>query len=112
VVVIGLGPVGVMALQSAQLFGPARVLTIDIDPKRLSRAEQLGAEPIDNTDGDAVAEVREMTGGRGAESVIEAVGAGQTMKDALRCATPVSSAQETCASPLPQIALQLPFCAP
>ena len=47
VVVVGLGPVGIMALQCASLFGPARILAIDMVPERLARAERLGAEPID-----------------------------------------------------------------
>ena len=77
VVVIGLGPVGVFALQCAQLYGPSRILAVDMVPDRLARAEQLGAEPIDATGGDTVAKVYEATGGRGAEAVIEAVGADQ-----------------------------------
>ena len=47
VVVVGLGPVGIMALQCASLFGPARILAVDMVPERLARAERLGAEPID-----------------------------------------------------------------
>ena len=46
-VVVGLGPVGIMALQCASLFGPARILAVDVVPERLARAERLGAEPID-----------------------------------------------------------------
>jgi alcohol dehydrogenase len=88
VVVIGLGPVGVLALQCAQLFGPARILAVDKDEKRLVRAEQLGAEPINANPGATVAMVRELTSGRGAESVIEAVGVDQTVTDALGCAAP------------------------
>ena len=38
VVVIGLGPVGVFALQCAQLYGPARILAVDMVPDRLARA--------------------------------------------------------------------------
>jgi 2-desacetyl-2-hydroxyethyl bacteriochlorophyllide A dehydrogenase len=88
VVVIGLGPVGMLALQCARLFGPARILAVDMDPVRLARAEQLGAEPIDATGGVTVSAVLQSTGGRGAESVIEAVGADQTVLDALGCAAP------------------------
>jgi threonine dehydrogenase-like Zn-dependent dehydrogenase len=51
VVVIGLGPVGVFALQCAQLHGPARILAVDMVPERLARAAELGAEPIDATGG-------------------------------------------------------------
>ncbi len=86
VVVVGLGPVGIMALQCAALFGPARILAVDVVPERLARAERLGAEPIDASTAPGSAQVLEATGGRGAESVIEAVGADATVVDALSCA--------------------------
>ncbi len=86
VVVVGLGPVGIMALQCASLFGPARILAVDMVPERLARAERLGAQPIDARQAAGSAQVLEATGGRGAESVIEAVGADATIADALGCA--------------------------
>jgi alcohol dehydrogenase len=86
VVIVGLGPVGIMALQCATLFGPARILAIDMVPERLARAERMGAEPIDARSAPGPAQVLEATGGRGAESVIEAVGADATVLDALACA--------------------------
>ena len=86
VAVIGLGPVGVMALQCAALFGPARILAVDQVPERLARAERLGAEPIDASSVPGAAQVMEATGGRGADSVIEAVGADATVLDAVSCA--------------------------
>jgi threonine dehydrogenase-like Zn-dependent dehydrogenase len=85
VAVVGLGPVGIMALQCAELFGPARILAIDIVPERLARAEALGAEPIDARSAPGSAQVLEATGGWGADSVIEAVGADATVLDALAC---------------------------
>jgi alcohol dehydrogenase len=88
VAIVGLGPVGIMALQCAQLFGPARILAVDMVPERLARAEQMGAEPIDARVAAGSQQVREATGGRGAESVIEAVGADATIADAISCAAP------------------------
>jgi threonine dehydrogenase-like Zn-dependent dehydrogenase len=88
VAIIGLGPVGVFALQCAQLFGPARILAVDMVADRLARAEALGAEPIDASDGGAVARILDATGGRGAHAVIEAVGADQTITDALFACAP------------------------
>ena len=85
-VVVGLGPVGVMAVQCASLFGPARILAVDMVPERLARAERLGAEPVDARRGSVPEQVLEATGGRGAESVIEAVGADATVLDAVSCA--------------------------
>lgn len=88
VVVIGLGPVGVFALQCAQLYGPSRILAVDVVPDRLARAAELGAEPLDASDGNTVAKVYDATGGRGAHAVIEAVGRDQTVNDAILCAAP------------------------
>jgi alcohol dehydrogenase len=86
VVVVGLGPVGIMALQCAKLFGPARILAVDLVPERLARAARLGAEPIDASVAPGCLQVLEATGGWGAESVIEAVGADATVLDAVSSA--------------------------
>jgi len=86
VVVVGLGPVGIMALQCARLFGPARILAVDMVPERLARAERMGAEPIDARVAPGSQQVLAATGGRGAESVIEAIGADATVVDAISCA--------------------------
>lgn len=88
VAVIGLGPVGQLAVQCARLFGPARILAVDLVAERLARAAEMGAEPIDATGGTTVAQVLERTNGRGADAVIEAVGADQTVGDAVLCAAP------------------------
>lgn len=82
VAVIGCGPVGLMAIQSALLFGPRRVFALDSVPERLAAAKKLGAIPCD-VSGDANAEIIEATGGLGPHSVIEAVGADVTIRNAL-----------------------------
>lgn len=75
VAVWGAGGVGLMAARSALLNGAGRVISIDRIPERLALAERLGAETINYAEVDSVAEVlREKTGGRGPDSVIEAVG--------------------------------------
>lgn len=75
VAVWGAGGVGLMAARSALLHGAGRVISIDRIPERLELARRLGAETIDYSKVDSVQEVlREQTGGRGPDSVIEAVG--------------------------------------
>ncbi len=88
VAVIGCGPVGLMTLRCVPLFGPGRVFAVDFVSERRARAEALGAEPIDPADGGAVAQIIGRTGGWGADSVIEAVGADQSIQDAIMCAAP------------------------
>jgi threonine dehydrogenase-like Zn-dependent dehydrogenase len=75
VAVWGAGGVGLMAARSALLNGAGRVIAIDRIPERLALAERLGAETINYEEVESVQEVlREKTGGRGPDSVIEAVG--------------------------------------
>jgi alcohol dehydrogenase len=83
VAVIGLGPVGIFALQSAQVMGAARILAVDTVPERLAHAERLGAIPVDVSDGGTPPAILAHTQGRGVDAAIEAVGADQTISDAI-----------------------------
>ena len=75
VAVWGCGPVGLFAIQSAYILGAERVIAIDRVPERLEMARQIGkAETLDYQDEDVFEELKEMTGGRGPESCIDAVG--------------------------------------
>jgi threonine dehydrogenase-like Zn-dependent dehydrogenase len=76
IAVWGSGAVGLMAQRSALLQGAGRVIAIDRLPERLALArEKIGAETIDYSASDSVLEeLREMTGGRGPDACIEAVG--------------------------------------
>ena len=76
-VVLGLGPIGEMATRIAGLRpGIARVIGVDLVPERLARARTRGTEVVDLTEhADDLAEtIRELTGGRGPDAVIDAVG--------------------------------------
>jgi threonine dehydrogenase-like Zn-dependent dehydrogenase len=74
VAVFGAGPVGLLAVQSAQLFGPARVFAVDRVDYRLALARELGAEPVDLERGDPAEQLRALTGGWGPDVVLECVG--------------------------------------
>lgn len=75
VVVYGCGPVGLMAQKAAWLKGAGRVIGVDVLKYRLDKAREVcGSEVIDNSEGDAPDKIIEMTGGRGADVCIEAVG--------------------------------------
>src|ERR687893_2731887 len=74
VAVFGLGPIGDMSSRIARHLG-YRVIAVDLVPERLERARRNGIEVLDLNDHDDVAgEIREMTDGRGPDSVIDAVG--------------------------------------
>jgi S-(hydroxymethyl)mycothiol dehydrogenase len=83
VAVIGCGGVGVAAVAGARLAGAARVIAVDIDPRKLEMATRLGAtHTVDGSAVDVVDRVRELTGGFGADVVIDAVGRPETWKQA------------------------------
>jgi threonine dehydrogenase-like Zn-dependent dehydrogenase len=74
VAVWGCGPVGQFAIRSAFLLGAARVIAIDTVPERQTMAAQSGAEILDSMDPDVFYKLRDMTGGIGPDSCIDAVG--------------------------------------
>ena len=75
VAIVGSGPVGLAALLTAQFYSPAEIIMIDLDANRLEMAKRFGAtSAINSTDGNAAETVIKMTGGRGVDTAIEAVG--------------------------------------
>ena len=79
VALIGVGPVGLAALLTMQFFTPAKIIVIDLDDNRLAVAKQFGATAVVNsTDGKAVEKIMAMTGGKGVDVAIEAVGMAAT----------------------------------
>jgi threonine dehydrogenase-like Zn-dependent dehydrogenase len=75
IAVWGCGPVGLLAIKSAFLLGAGRVIAIDRFPERLRMArEQAGAETLDYEEVDVLDALAEMTGGRGPDACIDAVG--------------------------------------
>ncbi|MDO4920202.1 zinc-dependent alcohol dehydrogenase [Kocuria sp.] len=73
--VLGLGPVGQLAVRSAKLQGVKRVIAVDLVDERLALAKNWGVETVDLREVDDVSEtLREMTEGRGPDGVLDAVG--------------------------------------
>jgi len=82
--VLGLGPVGLCAVQAAKAAGAAHVYAIDTVPERLSVAESFGAEPLHLGEQDVRAAVRAGTEGRGVDVSIDAVGDPKVLESAIR----------------------------
>jgi alcohol dehydrogenase len=81
VVVVGAGPVGLAAIITAKLYGPGRIVAVDLDNSRLERAQEFGADVVINNSSENVVErVQEMTDGLGADVVMEAVGVPATFE--------------------------------
>lgn len=84
VAIIGAGPIGLLHLLTVKKLGVEKVIIIDLVDERLSFAEKLGADEIINAGEVDVAEkVRQITGGYGADVVIEAIGLPTTWEQAL-----------------------------
>jgi 2-desacetyl-2-hydroxyethyl bacteriochlorophyllide A dehydrogenase len=74
VAVLGLGPVGLCAVQAARAHGAAHVIAVDSVPERLALAESFGAQAVHLQEGDPRAAAREATEGRGVDLCVDAVG--------------------------------------
>lgn len=89
VAVYGAGPIGLMLALWARAWGAAQVLLVDIDPEKLSFARALGQGMVCNgRDQDAPAWIREQTGGRGADVVVEASGSSAAFEQCMLSARP------------------------
>jgi len=75
VAIVGAGPIGLAALLTAQFYSPAALIMIDLDDNRLQVAARFGATAtVNGAGGRATEAVMKMTGGRGVDTAIEAVG--------------------------------------
>ena len=84
-VVIGVGGLGHMAVQILHAVSPARIVAVDSSPEKLALAAEVGAEVTVPAGPDAAETIREATGGRGAELVLDVVGGDDTLALAARC---------------------------
>jgi alcohol dehydrogenase len=79
VTVFGAGPVGLCAVATAKLFGPRRIVSVDLADYRLVTAERLGADRVLNPERlNVVEEIKKLTNGKGTDVAIEAVGSVET----------------------------------
>jgi S-(hydroxymethyl)mycothiol dehydrogenase len=109
VAVIGCGGVGDAAIAGARLAGAAKIIAVDIDERKLDTAKKIGAtHTVNSTQGDPVEAVRELTGGFGADVVIEAVGRPETYKQAFY-ARDLAGTVVLVGVPTPEMKLELPL---
>jgi len=75
VAIVGAGPVGLAALLTAQFFSPSDIIMVDVDDNRLTVSKRFGATAaVSSSDGKAAEAIMRLTGGRGVDTAIEAVG--------------------------------------
>ncbi|HEX5569081.1 MAG TPA: S-(hydroxymethyl)mycothiol dehydrogenase [Streptomyces sp.] len=109
VAVIGCGGVGGAALMGARLAGAARIIAVDIDDRKLTAALELGAtHTVNSRDADPVEAIRKLTGGFGADVVIDAVGVPETYRQAFY-ARDLAGTVVLVGVPTPEMKLELPL---
>ncbi|WP_369191157.1 S-(hydroxymethyl)mycothiol dehydrogenase [Streptomyces sp. R08] len=109
VAVIGCGGVGDAAIAGSRLAGAARIIAVDIDDRKLEKARSLGAtHTVNSKTGDPVEAIRELTGGFGADVVIEAVGRPETYKQAFYTRD-LAGTVVLVGVPTPEMKLELPL---
>ncbi len=109
VAVIGCGGVGAAAIAGARLAGASTIIAVDIDDNKLAGAQQLGAtHTVNSTQSDPVEAIKSLTGGFGADVVIEAVGRPETYKQAFY-ARDLAGVVVLVGVPTPEMQLELPL---
>ncbi|WP_181803650.1 S-(hydroxymethyl)mycothiol dehydrogenase [Streptomyces shenzhenensis] len=109
VAVIGCGGVGGAAVLGSRLAGAAKIIAVDIDDHKLQTARSLGAtHTVNSRETDPVEAVRELTGGFGADVVIEAVGRPETYQQAFY-ARDLAGTVVLVGVPTPDMKLELPL---
>lgn len=83
--IIGVGGLGMSAIQLAKAFGALDVFAVDINEDKLQLAAHYGAIPVNARQGDPVAEIRRLTDGKGVDVALELIGLPQTMRQTVRC---------------------------
>jgi propanol-preferring alcohol dehydrogenase len=84
VAIFGAGGLGISAIQLAKALGAREIFAVDLQPNKLDFARSLGAVPIDARAGDPVKLIRDHTGGRGVDVVLELIGLPLTMQQSVR----------------------------
>jgi S-(hydroxymethyl)mycothiol dehydrogenase len=109
VAVIGCGGVGDAAIAGASYAGARRVIAVDVDPRKLEWATRFGAtHTVNSREVDAVDAIRELTGGNGADVVIEAVGSPDTYRQGF-FARDLAGTLVQVGVPNPTMAIELPM---
>lgn len=109
VAVIGCGGVGAAAIAGAALAGATTIIAVDLDPKKLAAAQKLGAtHTIDSKQNDPIEAIRALTGGFGADVVIDAVGRPETYTQAFY-ARDLAGRVVLVGVPTPEMTVELPL---
>ncbi|MGE5454714.1 MAG: zinc-dependent alcohol dehydrogenase, partial [Methylocystaceae bacterium] len=89
IAIFGAGPVGLCAVACARLFSPARIILIDLEDNRLEMGKRLGAtHTLNPSQDDVLPAIKAITGKRGVDVSLDAVGIPSTLDDSIKATTP------------------------
>jgi S-(hydroxymethyl)mycothiol dehydrogenase len=109
VAVIGCGGVGSAAVAGSRLAGAARIIAVDVDPRKLDAARSMGAtHTVNAKEREPVEAIQELTGGFGADVVIDAVGRPETWKQAFY-ARDLAGTVVLVGVPTPEMTIEMPL---
>ncbi|WBO68542.1 S-(hydroxymethyl)mycothiol dehydrogenase [Streptomyces camelliae] len=109
IAVIGCGGVGMAAIAGAKVAGAGRIIAVDVDERKLKRAEEFGAtDTVHSGRTDAVEAIRSLTGGFGADVVVDAVGRPETYRQAFY-ARDLAGTAVLVGVPTPELTVELPL---
>ncbi|MGH3950203.1 MAG: S-(hydroxymethyl)mycothiol dehydrogenase [Pseudonocardiaceae bacterium] len=109
VAVLGCGGVGDAAIAGARLAGASTIIAVDLDQRKLDWAQRIGAtHTVDARSADVVEAIRDLTGGHGADVVIDAVGRPETFRQAFY-ARDLAGTAVLVGVPTPEMTLELPL---
>ncbi len=109
IAVIGCGGVGVAAIAGARVAGATTIIAVDIDPRKLATATDMGAtHTVNSQETDPVEAIKELTDGNGADVVVEAVGRPETYKQAFQ-ARDLAGTLVQVGVPTPEMTVELPL---
>jgi 2-desacetyl-2-hydroxyethyl bacteriochlorophyllide A dehydrogenase len=90
--IFGVGGLGLSAVQLGRILGARQVFAVDLNPQKRALAERYGAIGVDPAKGDAAAQIKELTAGRGVDVAVELIGLPLTIRQALRSVSPMGRA--------------------
>ena len=109
IAVIGCGGVGDAAIAGAKVAGATTIIAVDVDDRKLQTAKEFGAtHTVNSREVDAVEKIRELTGGNGADVVVEAVGRPETYEQAFY-ARDLAGTVVLVGVPTPDLKVELPM---
>jgi S-(hydroxymethyl)mycothiol dehydrogenase len=109
IAVLGCGGVGMAAIAGAKVAGAGQIIAVDVDERKLEWAEKFGAtDTVNSSKTDAVEAIRSLTGGFGADVVVDAVGRPETYKQAFY-ARDLAGTAVLVGVPAPELTVDLPL---